>query len=88
MLLPLLLMLGSGQVSIEPQPDGSFRVSAITYPDSFEAQMAMAVAAKRACKGKGKAVGEGVLRLDPVPGAAPAGKRRKLKLSEGYRCLP
>ncbi len=87
MISALLLLAVIGQ-TITAVDDKRFRVE-IVFDDTSpighaNAQLVLMKAAKKACKGKGAPLSEGVLTLDNAPSIK--GKRKALALSEIYSC--
>ena len=93
-LLPALLLAGAASMSVQPLEGGWFRLTILYKGSSVEAhanaQIRLITAASRLCKGKGRPVSGGSLRLDEVPKPDGAARRRGrvLALSEEWRCAP
>ena len=93
-LLPALLLAGAASMSVQPLDGGWFRLTVFYKGSSVEAhanaQIGLIVAAQRLCKGQGRPVSEGSLRLDEVPKAEGTARRRCriLALSEEWHCGP
>lgn len=87
-----LALLFAATVAVQPTQDGGFRLSLLYGGGDpmahAEAQMQLASAAKRVCRGRGDAVSAGSLELNEVPKTDPARKRGRLSLSEVWRCVP
>ena len=84
-----LLFLSSVGPTITEIEGSSFRVT-ILYDDHSlrghaKAQIALAKAAKKHCRGKGKAISSGTLELN---NAEPIKKKKTLELNEIYSCVP
>jgi len=84
---PLLFLASVGPTITEIE-GSSFRVT-ILYDDHSlrghaKAQIALVKAAKKHCRGKGKAISSGTLELN---NAEPIKKKETLELSEVYSCV-
>jgi hypothetical protein len=85
-----LLLAASSSVTIQPIDSDRFQLTIVFKDRSFsghaEAQLALAAAAQRQCRGKGRPVSAGTLTLNEIPASATG--RRRLSLSEEWRCVP
>jgi hypothetical protein len=89
-LLSVLLLLAAAaapNVTVEALGETRFRFTTVYSehggPDVItRALLRLMEQARRTCRGRGRAVSEGSLRLDPAPG-----QRGRLALSEIYNCI-
>ena len=93
-LLYALLLASAPPVTVQPLPDGWYRLTIVYKPSGIQAhsdaQLRLIAAAGRLCKGKGRAASEGSLNVDEVPDTDVAGRKsgRRLALSEKWQCRP
>ena len=91
-MLALLIALAS-DVTAVPIGADRFQVTVVyrgSSPfDQAEAQFKLADAAKRLCKGKGRAVSGGALQSGQVPKTDKAARKKgRFSLTEEWRCVP
>lgn len=83
-LLSLLTLLAAAGPELTPLEDGRFRLTIVYRDTSVEgharAQIVLIQAAAKICRGKGKAVSEGLIVNNAQP------PRKGLELSEIYSC--
>jgi hypothetical protein len=83
----LLAAAAAPNVTVEALGETRFRFTTV-YPENagyeviMRAQFRLMEQAERTCRGRGRAVSEGSLRVDPAPG-----QRGRLALSEVYNCV-
>jgi hypothetical protein len=83
----LLAAAPASNVTVETLGESRYRFTTV-YPENagleviMRAQLRLTKQAGRTCRGRGRAVSEGSLRLDPAPG-----QRGRLALSEIYNCV-
>ncbi len=83
----LLAAAGAPNVTVEALGETRFRLTTVYaesagYEVTVRAQLRLVEAARRACRGRGRAVSEGSLRLDQAPG-----RPNQVALSEIYNCI-